>query len=223
MREPPVAMRAPVAVTPPVSAATSGPTPDLAAQVDQWSRSAAPRDAMRAYAAVAQCLLARRREHAPPERLEGVPLPTETTAEICANLRSDQIQQRMQWLERASKSGEKAAAGWFIEEGPSGNGLLQDLDTPTLDNDMTDEWLRRRDGYIDLALRHCDTALVAYLTRFARGVPADQAAAQAYWLGRLVCPGGPQPSLVPLADDPVGQGLLQGLRHGPDGQRLPSS
>ena len=112
----------------------------------------------------------------------------------------------------------------FIEEGPSGDGLLQDLDAPTFDNGMTDDWLRRRDAYIDLALRHCDAGLAAYLASFARGVPADDAGAHAYWFGaRLVCSATAVQPSMPLAEDPVGQRLLQGLRHGPDGQRLPNS
>lgn len=223
VRERPAAARPPLAAATRASPAASAATSSLAAQVDRWSGSTDAGDVMRAYDAVAKCLLARRREHVSPERFEGVPLAAGTAAQICADLRSDQIQNRMQWLERAASAGEKDAAGWVIQEGPSGDGVLQDLDTPHFDNDVTDDWLRRRDGYIDLALRHCDTGLVPYLTRFARGVPADDAAAQAYWLGRLVCPGGAQPTLVPLADDPLGQRLLQGLRHGPDGQRLPNS
>ncbi len=223
VRERLVAAPVPLATATSASTAASGTTSSLSAQVELWSRSTDTRDAMRAYDAVAKCLLARRREHEPPEKFEGVPLPAETAAQICADLRSDQIQNRTQWLERAASAGEKDAAGWVIQEGPSGDGLLQDLDAPTFDNGMTDDWLRRRDGYIDLALHHCDTGLVSYLTRFARGVPADDAAAQAYWLGRLVCRDGAPSTLVPLADDPLGQRLLQGLRHGPDGQRLPNS
>ncbi len=218
----PLARPTPAAAAVSSKPAASSPS-SLASQVDQWSRSTDTRDAERAYDAVAKCLLARRREHQPSERFEGVPVSPETAAQICADLRSDQIQNRMQWLERAAKAAEKGAAGWFIQEGPSGNGVLQDLDTPTFDNDMTDDWLHRRDDYIDLALRHCDTGLEAYLTLFARGVPADPAAAQTYWLGRLVCHDTPQPTLAPLADDTLGQRLLQGLRHGPDGQRLPNS
>ena len=196
----------------------------LAANVDQWSRSRDPADAMRAYDAVAKCLLARKREHRPPEEFKDIPVPPETAAQICGDLRSDQIQARTQWVTRAAAAGVKDAAVWFIQEGPSGNGLLREFDTPDFDDDLTDDWLKQRDAYIDLALRNCDLGLEAYLTRFARGVPADIDGARQYWINRLVCPGpNPAPTLVPLSEDPLAQRMLQGLRHGPDGNRLPGS
>jgi hypothetical protein len=205
-------------VTEPARTDAVKPAASLAGQVDQWIRNANSADAMRAYGAVSNCLLARRREHLPPDRFVDVPLPGKTAQELCGDLRSDQVQGRTRWLERAAQAGEPGAAEWFIQEGPAGDGLLLDLDTPTNDEALTADWLRRRDAYIDLALRHCDNGVAVYLASFASGVPADDAVARDYWSGtRLVCPGTPERTLPPLADDPVGQRLLEGLRHRRDG------
>ena len=57
----------------PIAASGVPMTTTLAARVDVWSRSGDPQQAMQAYKAIFQCLLARRRAHAPdmaPQRRE---------------------------------------------------------------------------------------------------------------------------------------------------------
>jgi hypothetical protein len=190
-----------------VAAPGASAAASLAKRVDAWSRSGDPRQAMQAYDAVFRCLLARRRAHAvdlPPDE------PGQDAASLCADLRSDQVQQRLAYLETAARAGEKDAALDFIQEGPSGNGVLEDLDTgnPT---PPTADWLARRTDYIERALRNCDLGLAVYLgtnirQRETRGSPTLQ-----YWLGRLRCPDQPATNTTPLADDPQGQANLDAL------------
>jgi len=178
----------------------------LAARVDAWSRSGDPQQAMQAYDAISGCLLARRRAHAPD--LTPDP-PGQDSIALCSDLRSDQIQSRMGLLETAARAGIKDAAANFIQEGPTGNGLLADLST-TDRTPPTPDWLARRSDYVALALANCDTLLAAYLGSALRD-PALRPAAAKYWLARMSCPGQPASITSPLADDVQGQGYLDAL------------
>lgn len=189
-----------------VAAKAASAPASLAARVDAWMRSDDPHDAMQAYRAVFQCLLARRRAHAAD--LEPDP-PGKDAAAACGDLRSDQIQQRVVALEKAARAGEQDAAANFIQEGPSGNGVLSDLGT-TDPTPPTPEWLARRDDYIARALAHCDTGLVAYLGTTLRNQALRQEAMQ-HWLDRMSCPGHPAPDNTPLAEDAQAQAFLDGL------------
>ncbi|MBW8757298.1 MAG: hypothetical protein JF586_06785 [Burkholderiales bacterium] len=188
-------------------AGLAGPSPtSLAARMDAWMRSDDPRDAMQAYQAAFRCLLARRRAHAPdlpPDE------PGEDAASTCADLRSDQIQRRLAMLEKAARAGERDAASDFIQEGPSGNGALADLDTadPT---PPTADWIARRNDYIERALARCDVGLATYLGFTQRNRQVRTQAAQ-YWMARTACPDHPAANPTPLADDPQGLAYLDGL------------
>ena len=206
----------PISVTAPrvASAVSAAPTAaaaaipaSLASRVDALMRSDDPRDAMQAYEAVEKCLLARRRAHAanlPPNP------PVESEAALCGDLRSDQIQRRRVALEKAALAGEPGAAVDFLAEGPSGNGLLSDLDT-TDPTPPTPEWVSRRDDYIERALARCDTYLPSYLGLVAQGDKALRRPALEYWLGRVSCPGRPAANTTPLAEDAQAQAYLNGL------------
>jgi hypothetical protein len=188
-------------------APSSAPTmTSLAARVDAWSRSGDPQQAMQAYKAIFQCLLARRRAHAPDMAPDA---PGQNANTLCGDLRSDQIQARMASLETAARAGIKDAAANFIQEGPGGNGILADLST-TDPTPPTSEWLGRRTDYVTLALANCDTLLAAYLG-FAVRDPALRSVASKYWLARMSCPDKPAAITTPLADDAQGQGYLDGL------------
>ena len=190
-----------------IRVAASGAVPaSLAARVDVWMRSDDPHDAMQAYTAIFQCLLARRRAHdadLPPDK------PGQDAVTACGDLRSDQIQQRLAALEKAARAGEPSAAENFIQEGPSGNGLLSDLGT-TDPTPPTADWLARRDDYISRALAHCDPLLPSYLGFTQRNRDIRKTAMQ-YWLGRTSCPDHPATNTTPLADDAQGQAYLDGL------------
>lgn len=199
----------PPAVTPTSRATSSsvGVTKTLSEQVDEWWRSGDPHQAKLAYDAVFQCLLARRRARAadqPPDE------PGQDARSVCGDLRSDQVQQRLAFLEAAARAGEKGAALNFIQEGPSGNGLLQDLAT-TDPTPPTADWLSRRNTYIELALQRCDLELATYLGWFIRQRETRQKATTLYWLSRMNCPGRPPSNTTPLADDPEGQADLDAL------------
>ena len=214
----PPAVGALVAPSAPTVAAT-----DLAAQVDRWAGSGDPADAMRAYRAVFDCLQARRDERRPSEDVarerrnmeQAVPLEQRervrrswrTSAATCANLRSDQVQRRMQWLARAAEAGISMAAMDFIYEGPAGDGVLQDLDVPR--PALTDAWRAQRDAYIDAALRRCDSGLVGYLGMTVQGDGKDLGAALNFWQSHARCPG--DPPRAPLRDDPVAVRWLRDL------------
>jgi len=190
----------------PILAAGTPMTTTLAARVDAWSRSGDPQQAMQAYKAIFQCLLARRRAHAPDMAPDA---PDQDAQTLCGDLRSDQIQARVASLETAARAGIKDAAANFIQEGPSGNGILTDLSTidPT---QPTPDWLARRTDYVALALENCDTLLAAYLA-FAVRDPALRPVAAKYWLARMSCPDRPAAITTPLAEDAQGQAYLDGL------------
>lgn len=207
----PAALVPPTPAVMPTSRASSsnvgvGGAKTLAEQVDAWSRSGDAHQAKLAYDAVFRCLLARRRAHAadqPPDE------PGEDARSVCGDLRSDQVQQRLAFLEAAARAGEKGAALNFIQEGPSGNGVLQDLgmNDPT---PPTADWLSRRNTYIELALQRCDLELATYLGWFIRQRETHQKVTT-YWLGRMSCPGQPPSNTTPLSDDPEGQADLDAL------------
>jgi len=205
----------------PILPATASTPADLAARVDAWARSPDPADAMRAYVAVADCLSARRDERRPTEevanerRLMEKALPLEQrertrrnwqdSAAHCGNLRSDQVQRRMQWLTRAAEAGVPRAAIQFINEGPDGDGALMDLNAPR--PALTDAWRAQRDAYVDAALQRCDMGLVGYLGLVADAQGHDVTHALQTWQAHVRCDGSPAPT--PMRDDPVAMRLLR--------------
>jgi hypothetical protein len=198
----------PVVPRSPAAASSPSRSISLAQQVDQWARSGDSHQAKQAYEAIAQCLMAPRRARSPEPLAEYETAPDAASAG--GDLRSDQVQHRIALLESAAKAGETGAALGFIQEGPSGNGLLQDLGT-TDPTPPTADWLSRRDAYIELGLRHCDLWLATYLGWFVRQRETRSQAATQYWRGRVACPGQPAANTTPLADDPDGQANLDAL------------
>jgi hypothetical protein len=199
------------------------PAADRAAQVDRWADSPDPADAMLAYRAAFDCLQARRDERRPAEdvarerqQMEDA-LPQDQRAGIrthwagaaatCGNLRSDQVQRRMQWLRRAAQAGVPMAAMEFVLEGPAGDGLLQDLGVPR--PPLTDAWRAERDAFIDAALQRCDMGLVGYLGMSLQGDCKDLGQMLNFWSAHSRCPGSPEPVL--LLEDPVALRYLHDL------------
>jgi hypothetical protein len=218
----------------PASAARSPfPAPGLAARVDAWARSDDPRDALKAYEAVRDCLQARREDRTPEERLtaDDAAIARAVGAEAlermrlhrhhaelrCRDLRSDQVESRLAWLVRAARAGVADAASDFIQEGPEGRHMMADAGASWPVG--TESWYAQRDAYIDAALRHCDLSLVAYLTAVVRLPGMDLQESQRLWMGHLQCPGGPVPP--PLRDDPVARAALDRFQHGQDPPPLP--
>jgi len=115
----------------------------------------------------------------------------------------------MALLEKAARAGIKEAAANYIQEGPTGNGMLADLST-TDPTPPTTDWLARRSDYVSLALANCDALLAAYLGSALRD-PSLRPAAAKYWIARMSCPGQPATITTPLADDVQGQGYLDAL------------
>jgi hypothetical protein len=208
------------------TAAASAPSvdaTDLAAQVDRWAASGDPADAMRAYRTVHDCLEARRDERRPSEDVsrereafeESVhPGPNtqvfrqwKRSAALCGNLRSDQIQTRMQWLMRAAAAGVPMAAMDFIYEGPGGDGMLQDLNVPRAP--LTDTWRAQRDAYIDAGLQQCDEGLVGYLGLATQGNARNAAEAMMFWQTHARCAG--DTARPPLSNDAGAVRLLSDL------------
>jgi hypothetical protein len=199
------------------------PTESLASRVDRWSRSPDPADAMRAYETVFNCLQARRDDRRPSEEValehknmeEALPEDQragfrrnlKTSAQLCGDLRSDQVQARLQWLGRAAQAGMPMAALDFIFEGPDGNGVLQDLTVPGAA--PTQAWIDQRDAYVDAGLRHCDLTLMGYLGAKARGDSADIGQAISFWRAHMRCWDEPAPPS--LMDDPVARRYLRDL------------
>lgn len=202
--------RAPVIASMPTLAAPSAPaasTPaSFAAQVDAWTRTGKPSDAMQAYEILFRCLLARRRAHDPTQPQDD---PAIAAPAVCGDLRSDQVQGRLALLEKAARAGVKGAADDFIQEGPSGNGAMVDLGTRDT-TPPTAEWLARRDDYIARALANCDTGLASYLGMTQRNHD-DRQKALMYWVDRMTCNGRPGGNTTPMADDPQAQAYLDGL------------
>lgn len=197
----------------PALSAKPGPVPtpplasSLAGQVDAWLQGGDPHRAMQAYEVISRCLLARRRAHSPDLPPDA---PGENSASLCGDLRPDQILQRVSHLETAARAGEVGAALSFIQEGPSGTGLLHDLafkdpSPPTAD------WLARRADYVERALLHCDLVLATYLGTAIRDSDKRGQAALRYWFDRVACPGKPAVNTTPLANDPEGLANLDAL------------
>ena len=205
---------------------------DRAAQVDRWADSPDPADAMLAYRAAFDCLQARRDERRPAEEValerkqmeDALPLDQRAgmrrqwpgATAVCGNLRSDQIQRRMQWLRRAGQAGVPMAAMEFVLEGPAGDGVLQDLGVPR--PPLTDAWRAERDAFIAAALQRCDMGLVGYLGMTLQGDGKDTGQMLGFWSAHSRCPGGPEPVL--LRDDPVALRYLHDL--GNAGLQTPS-
>ncbi len=188
------------------AASTASTSTSLAAQVDAWARTGKPGDAMEAYTVVFRCLLARRRAHDPTLSPDD---PAIAAPAVCGDLRSDQVQGRLALLEKAARAGVKDAASDFIQEGPSGNGALADLDAKDT-TPPTAEWLARRDDYIARGLANCDTGLASYLGLTQRDHEVRQKALL-YWVDRMTCNGHPAGNDTPMADDPQAQAYLDGL------------
>ena len=202
-------------VSAPRASAPAALPADLAARVDAWAQSPDPADAMRAYVAVSECLLARRDERRPTEEVaserrkieQALPLEQREHARRqwqdagahCGNLRSDQVQRRMQWLARAAQAGVPRAAIDFINEGPDGDGALMDAGAQR--PPLNDGWRAQRDAYIDAALQRCDIGLVGYLGLVAPHDGGDETQALGRWQSHVRCDGSPPPT--PLRDDPV--------------------
>ena len=201
------ATRAPVVVARAEASAAAASIPSvrasLAARVDTWARSRDPHDAMQAYQSIFKCLLARRRAHAANLAPDN---SGEDATTLCSDLRSDQIQRRLSLLERAARAGEPEAAIDFIEEGPSGSGVLEDLGTID-QTPATQDWLARRNDYIERGLAHCDKQLALLLGVDQRD-EGDRVQAVAYWYRRTACDGQPAANSTPLADDPQGLAYL---------------
>lgn len=189
----------------PSASAASTPT-SFAAQVDAWTRTGKPSDAMQAYEVIFRCLLARRRAHDPTQPQDD---PAIAAPAVCGDLRSDQVQGRLALLEKAARAGVKGAADDFLQEGPSGNGAMIDLGTHDT-TPPTAEWLARRDDYIERALANCDQGLAMFLGHFQRDHDVRQKALL-YWVDRLACNGRPAANTTPMADDPQAQAYLDGL------------
>jgi hypothetical protein len=197
------------------SVSTPFPAPGLAARVDAWASSSDPHDALQACEAVQRCLQARRDDRTPDDVLNVVDAEIESAvgvermdrlraqrhhaAQWCDDLRSDQIQGRLAWLERAAAAGEPGAASSFIVEGPDGQGMLEDGGSKGA---ATPEWFARRDAYIEAALRHCDQFLPSELGLSARPPTVSMADAMSFWMARQECDknAAPRPA---LSDDPV--------------------
>ncbi len=205
------------------------PSQGLAARVDRWARSSDPRDALRAYEAVRQCLQARAEDRTPDEELEKydatlmavvgeeqmrrIRASRHHAEQWCGDLRSDQIESRQEWLARAAAAGLQGATGYFIEEGPDGLGLLRG--GPSVNG--SDAWYVQRDAYIALALQHCDRRLPDILAATARAPEIPLLNALSYWSDKLQCDSATvsQPSVL---DDPQ---AVAWLRHMGRGEPVP--
>lgn len=220
----------PVAASAALSPLPSSPFPalGLAARVDGWSHSPDPKDAMRAYEAVEDCLRARAEDRTPqdeieagdaalesvvgPNRLQALQARRHHAALWCRDLRSDQIESRLAWVTRAAAAGTPGAALAFIFEGPDGQGALgggASLPAP-------DAWYAQRDDYIAKALQHCDRILPSVLAVGARSPDMSIAQAIAFWSGKLQCGDIADPT-PPLADDPL---AVEYLHHMGRGERV---
>jgi hypothetical protein len=170
------------------SSAAPAPLPEsLAARVDRLSRSADPVDAYAAYRLVTDCLWARGHEAwmdshiAPGDRAQ---LPTAQAA--CGDIASDQVQSRLQWLQRAALAGVHHAATAMAREGPDGLGVPDgDLDAP-----QNADFRARLDAAWDAGVRTCDAESLeerenAYET--GTGVARDRARALSYWIAWIDC------------------------------------
>ncbi|MGN6525216.1 MAG: hypothetical protein ACTHL8_02400 [Burkholderiaceae bacterium] len=159
----------------------------LAARIDRLSRSADPVDAFAAYRLVTDCLWARGHEAwmdshiAPGDRGQ---LPTAQAA--CGDIASDQVQSRLQWLQRAALAGVHHAATAMAREGPDGLGLEDgELDAP-----QNADFRARLDAAWDAGVRTCDAESLeqrenAYET--GAGVARDRARALSYWIAWVDC------------------------------------
>ncbi len=229
---PPAASASAVTAAAPSSPAASAPSlPSLASRVDTWARSATPRDAMRAYEAVSDCLKARAEDRTPQdsleagdgalasvvgaERVQRLQAARHHAVERCQDLRSDQIESRLAWLKRAAAAGTPGAALDFEIEGPDGQGALGDGSAPL---PAPDAWYEERDAYIAKALQNCDRTLAASLAVDARPPGVSVARATTFWTAKLQCPDDAGPPPTALADDPV---AVEYLRHMGRGQPIP--
>jgi len=172
---------------PEVARAASAPA-TLAAQVDRLSRSVDPVDAFAAYRLVTRCLWARDHEgwmthHVLPGDRALLPTPQQS----CGDIASDQVQSRLQWLQRAALAGVHHAAAELLKEGSDGLGVTGsgDLDAP-----QNAAWKARVEEAIDAGVRTCDTESLDYRVASydsGLGVPQDRAMALMYWVAYVDC------------------------------------
>ncbi len=184
---------APVAAAPSAPAApraASAPNPyeSLAQKVDRLSRSADPIDAFAAYQLVTTCIWARDHEgwmahHILPGDRAMLP----TTQQACGDIASDQIQSRLQWLERAALAGVHHAATEMLKEGPDGLGVSgsSDIDAPE-----NASWKQRVEAALDAGVHTCDPdSLESRVNSYESGlgVEQDRAKALTYWVAYMDC------------------------------------
>lgn len=175
----------------PASAAVAhapGRPETLAGQVDRLGRSADPVDAFAAYQLVTRCLWARDHEgwmahHILPGDRALLP----TTQQACADIASDQIQSRLQWLTRAALAGVHHAAAEMIKEGPDGLGVSGSSDIDAPENAL---WKQRADAAIEAGIRTCDPeSLDNRVSSYENGlgVAQDRGKALMYWVAYMDC------------------------------------
>jgi len=234
---------APVAVVPSAPAPAKAPSaPDpyesLAQKVDRLSRSANPVDAFAAYQLVTNCIWARDHEgwmahHILPADRGLLP----TTQQACGDIASDQIQSRLQWLERAALAGVHHAASEMLKEGPDGLGVSgsSDIDAPE-----NASWKARVEAALDAGVHTCDSdSLESRVNTYENGelsIAPDRAKALTYWVAYMQCRRrlAGAPGLAPasgdsvtqrmgstLGADQIAQAVAEGRRLAHDAQPLP--
>ncbi len=198
--QPKIAAPAPAAVPPPSATPADPPRPralparpastpeTLATQVDRLSRSPDPLDAFAAYQLVTRCLWARDHEgwmvhHILPGDRALLPTPQQS----CGDIASDQVQSRLQWLQRAALAGVHHAAAELLKEGPDGLGITGSDDPDAPGNAA---WKTRVDEAVDAGVRTCDPESLDYRVsgyESGLGVPEDRAKALMYWVAYVDC------------------------------------
>jgi hypothetical protein len=182
------AIPASAASTPAVAARPHHLGETLSQQVDRLSRSGNPVDAFAAYQLVTDCIWARDHEgwmarHILPGDRGLLP----TTQQACGDIASDQVQSRLQWLERAALAGVHHAAAQMLKEGPDGLGTGVDDDIAAPQNAA---WRQRVDAAIEAGVHTCDSdALESRVDGYENGlgVAQDRARALTYWVAYLAC------------------------------------
>jgi len=196
----PAAAPAPVTATERVAAPVPAPSAPVAApraaspyeslsqEVGRLSRSGDPVDAFAAYQLVTACIWARDHEgwmanHILPGDRGMLPTPQQA----CGDIASDQIQSRLQWLERAALAGVHHAAAEMLKEGPDGlgSGAGTDIDAPE-----NAAWKQRVDAALEAGVHTCDSdALERRVDGYESGlgVEQDRARALTYWVAYMDC------------------------------------
>jgi TPR repeat protein len=232
---PPVA----VAAAPATPAPASAPSPyeSLAQKVDRLSRSPNPVDAFAAYQLVTACIWARDHEgwmarHILPGDRGLLP----TARQACGDIASDQVQSRLQWLERAALAGVHHAAVEMLKEGPDGLGVSASSDIDAPENAS---WKQRVEAALDAGVHTCDyDSLESRVNGYesGEGVEQDRAKALTYWVAYMHCRqrlGGAPGSVLSDGDgvtrrmgtalnaDQIARAVSDGRRIAQDAQPLP--